>query len=547
LAIREQSDLRPNLLTLILAPWLFYLLLLSRRRAHWAWAAAAVIGLWANLHGGFTLGLGMLLLWTICQCGLAWRAGGPRSLRPLWPLAGATAAALALAGLANPFGLRNLTELLVVGRSSAWRNITDWQSIFHAGWSGLQEYWEFLTVVTFTAALSAAHVWAWRKSRPSEGRREDRGPFSPYALACFEFLLLVMVVYMGCRAQRFTPLAVILLAPLLAGQLEWSLQPSRRLGPAAAACLLAITAAGYLAGRLARHYSPQNPIAEPETFFERMIYEAEVEPVRLAQFINANGVEGRIFQEWTWEGYLHLECPQLSLWAGARAQQAYLEEDYRQERALVEDPAHCAAVLDQRGIHLIAIPRHLAQYLFPVLVSGPQGTWAVVYYDGLNFLLADCRYAPTAALVEKALASGLHWPSEPIAAASRALCAECTSNRGKMQLSQRRALLHRAIELGADPFQIRLLVNLAMRPDGTLEEAEAQFLAAQYTHWSALEQPRPGGCMVVDMCREMADALARHYQAAGHLAEARQWAQKAEQMERLKAQLERRWVVRGRT
>jgi hypothetical protein len=561
LAARREIDLRPNLVTLILAPWLFWLLLRSSGQRHLAWAAAAVIGVWANLHGGFTFGLGMLALWMLCQCLFAWRSGGLPALVRCWPLPAATAAAFALAGLANPFGPRNLTESLVVGRSSIWRMVVDWQSIFHAGFPGLRQYWEFIALVLVTAGLAAARLWAGRKARLVGGGRggssraesiriassgEAAAPSSRAALVLFEILLVAIVVYMGCSAQRFTPLAMILLGPLLAVNLEWLLQPARRLWPAAATGLLVVAATAYEAGRLVDHYSPVNPAAEPETFFQRMIVENEVEPVRLAQFINANDIGGRIFQEWPWEGYLHLKCPQLSLWVGARAQQVYTEEEYRQEWLVSHHPAQYAGVLEARGIHLIAISRNLAQDILPALALGPQGTWAVVYFDGSNFLLADCRSASTAALVEKALAAHLQWPSDAIAALSRAMCMECTPNRANADFSQRRALLHQAIELQANPIQVQLLVNLAMRRDGTLEEPDAQFLAGQYNRWSALSEPRPHGWMIVDMCREMAEALTAHHRAAGRLAEARDWADKAGQMQRLAAQMKQRWVMRER-
>jgi hypothetical protein len=513
---------------------------------HWVWAAAAMVGLWANMHGGFTLALGMLALWTLCQCAAAWRTGGLTALRRLWPLPAATLAAFALAGLANPFGLRNLTEFLVVGHSSVWRMVVDWQSIWHAGWRGLGKYWEFLALIVLTAGLSAAHAWSWRRSRAALGRAADaRAGDDRAAVAIFEIVLLAVVVYMGCAAQRFTPVAMILLTPLLALRLEWLLRPSRQFLPLAAACLLAVAASVYLVGRLARHYSPMNPAAEPETFFQRMIVEAEVDPARLAEFINANGIEGRIFQEWPWEGYLRVKCPRLSLWVGARAQQVYPEEEYRQEWAVVHYPAQYAGTLGQRDIHLIAVSRNRAQDLLPALALGPQARWAVIYFDGSSLLLADGGNAISAALIEDALAGRLQWPSANIAVLSQALCMTSTPNRHRFDGAIRRALLHEAIGLGANPLQTQLLVSLSTRRDGTLEETDAQFLTGQYNRWSELSQPAPRGWMVVDMCGEIASALAAHHQAAGRLAEARDWAGKARRMEQLGEQIKQRWLVRG--
>jgi len=90
LAGHAYIDLRPNLVSLTFSPLLAWLLL---RRA--LWPAVLLLWLWSNMHGGFVFGLAMLALW----CGLLFVR------RPSWALVTAPAIAVALAGLANPFGL----------------------------------------------------------------------------------------------------------------------------------------------------------------------------------------------------------------------------------------------------------------------------------------------------------------------------------------------------------------------------------------------------------------------------------------------------------
>ena len=534
-ASKAYIDLRPNLITLTLAPWMLCLLLLSRRRVYWVWPAAALAGLWANMHGGFVLGLGMLGLWTACHGLTAWAAGGfLAAWRRYWPLAAGTVAAIVLAGLANPFGLENLTHGLVVGRSSAWREIDEWRPIWMGHWQLFGgSLWEFLAVLGLTAGLSAARLLA-RRRRPAGGAaRPARPGVDDAALALFELVLLLGVVYMACAARRFMPLAMVLLTPFLARQLEWSLAPARRAWPVAAACLLLAAPTALLGGRIARYYRDDNPLVGPETFLERMVYHQAMMCPGVAEFINANDIQGRVFQEWRWEGYLRWRCPQLKLWVGGRAQQVYSEQEFRQRMAVVNRPQEAAAMLAALDVHLAVVPwGDTTGPLVRQLAFAPQASWAAIYYDGLDVVLADARHAATRGLVEQAAQGRLVWPDADSALLSRVACTTSTPVLPGINPTAAQELARRALEQCPTPILPPVLAELASRGGGTMPESEVQFLQHQYQRLSALPQPRPKGIAAVITAQRVAEVLATHYRSAGRLADAQDWAARAEAMRR---------------
>jgi hypothetical protein len=555
LAAKTFIDLRPNLVTLMLAPWLLVVLLQSRRQVHWIWLALPILLAWTNMHGGFTFGLGLVGLWAACQILCEWAARGLRAaLRRYWPLAAATAVSVAIAAFANPFGPTNLVQALIVGRSAVWRQVLEWRSIFDPVSAGpsfqgelpallgalppglataLYFHWPLLTVLGLTLVLSTAHLLIWQRRRRA-GRAPSLHPTAAgVAAAFFESIVLVLVVTMAISAQRFSPLAMLMAAPFLSRQLDWLL--TRR--PAwlfAAACLLVLLPAATLGLRVARHYSPANPVADPESFLSRMVTDSAVNPGKLCQFINDNHIEGRIFQEWAWEGYMHWKCPALKLWIGARAQQVYTEQKYRQRLDLLTDANGVIPKLNRLDIHLAAVSAPLAEVLLPVLAHRPGSTWAVIYVDGLNVLLADYEYPATRSLVDAAAAGRL----------SRAVCLTCTPilRGGDGGLACK--LLRQSIARQACPLQVLSLVALAARPNGALEESDAQFLADQYNHYAAAHQPQARGSMIVGMCSDMAKSLEKHYRLTSRLVEAHYWQQEAARQQRLLKDMRDRWTMR---
>lgn len=121
--VPQANHLRPQLFSLLLFAWLLATLLAAHERP-WrsAAAVAAIMMLWANLHGGWIVGAGTLVLWAA----LLTLTDVPQARR-------STAYISAAVGLAvttiNPYGVRLwwfLRETVGFGRAE----IADWQPVY---------------------------------------------------------------------------------------------------------------------------------------------------------------------------------------------------------------------------------------------------------------------------------------------------------------------------------------------------------------------------------------------------------------------------------
>ena len=217
--------IRPQLFSVLLFASLLALLNgAARSKGRLVLWMPALFALWANLHGGWIVGQGVLLIWSIC-------AILTRTIS--WPWA-AVGAILAIVGtLATPYGLelwRFLWETVGLGRT----DIQDWQPLVYTpshliGWG-------------LAAALA---VMAWR--------RRGRAAMPQLAPAVALGLLALRVV----RLEGFFALAaVILLAPCFTAlgpqRLPLSRRPTRtEISVVGAMCLAGFVATGLAVGRRA--------------------------------------------------------------------------------------------------------------------------------------------------------------------------------------------------------------------------------------------------------------------------------------------------------
>jgi hypothetical protein len=233
-------------------------------------------------------------------------------------------------------------------------------------------------IVAGGAAVTGAVLFG--RTRGSDTYR----PAGPARLGmwAFDVLLSLLVVYMAFTARRFIPLAVVVIAPLVARQLQWvcsqrvvplpGMKPatiatgvviaaasiagiaqmgeaglfllggvalsiiwlanslrvnSFRVCPPAVLAIAVAVLAGQLAAEKLRYYNPANPVVGVESFYDRMVGQ-ERQATKMTRFMRENDIEGRILHEWRWEGYLHWRVPELKLLLGGRAQQIYSEQDY---------------------------------------------------------------------------------------------------------------------------------------------------------------------------------------------------------------------------
>jgi hypothetical protein len=443
-ACRPFAEFRAQELSIVLAAALLLLLAVAVHRAPAAlWAVAPLVAVWANVHGGFVYALVALALYAAAATvarrpGGRWAGAGPGGARR----AVATAvAAVALAVVASPFRLANLTHLveITVGPDAAvWRRVNEWLPALGGGRLG--EVAPFLAMAAATAAALAATS---RQPRSTAGGGRDAAAESVDLGAV---LLAAVTVAMALRSRRFVPLAALALAPVLAAAATQALRragpqrrsggPSARAAAAAAvtAAVVAVVAAGWLAVRWNRSYLQPWPLtAAPVSLFERMTW-GHRRSGNVGEFLRRNGVAGRAFGFWEEGGFLEwVQRPEavsgelpLRVLIDGRAQEAFpatIVRDYLE--LAVGGPAGVDATAERRaptprelaamaawvgqrlrrdGIWVAFLPtERLGDGVARALQASPD--WRVVYRDPAQSILVDSGDARGRRL-DAAVASG---------------------------------------------------------------------------------------------------------------------------------------------
>lgn len=200
--VHVHSSIRPQVWTLLALALLARALVTDRARTWWLPALFAV---WANSHGGWIVGLGVLGVWAAVD---TWC----RPSRALsWMV---TAGTCGLATLVTPYGWHLWTFMLQTVRMD--RNILEWQPLWTSG--------PYNLVPWIIAAGAVLMSWRW-----------------PHPRRLPAFAVLVLLGYASMRVMRINPLfvqtAAIVLAPAFAARWPAHARPSTAAGPSLAAGL----------------------------------------------------------------------------------------------------------------------------------------------------------------------------------------------------------------------------------------------------------------------------------------------------------------------
>ncbi len=313
--------------------------------------AAIAIGfaLWANLHGAFIAGLGILAAWTVLPERLVGRDDGP----PLGVRAALLATAL-LAVCLNPYGPGLF--LYILGELRGPHPLSEWQPVA-LGDPAQRPFLLLLALgaltLPFSRLVRARPWWA---------------------------AIAVGVALMACRSQRHTPLAAICAAAPLADQLDAALTRlaarTRFRFSAAALSLLAVALlvlAGAQTVMLARLYADRG----------RIVFAAGDYPVGAIRHLRAAGLRGNLAVPLDWGGYvLWHAAPDVRVSLDGRFATVYppavVEDGFAFFRA-DGDPA-ATRLLDAYDTTLVLVPRGV-----PVPVQS-RSEWRLLYSDAVAAL-----------------------------------------------------------------------------------------------------------------------------------------------------------------
>jgi len=258
-AVNIFLDDRPQMFSYFFLALLLLLLTLARRWRWWLVPIPLLFVLWANLHGSFLLGLGILLLEAVASlAGRGWRRLVVTGQLPRIPIV-ATFVASALATLVNPFGLGVYSSALGITFNQQVRSIiSEWQSPdFHDP--------SILAVVVLPAVVTVAYLVFSRRDVPA-----------------VEALLTAFLLVSSLDAVRFIPYFAVAWCALAAScpPFEERLRPSLIVWP-----VLGVLAVSFLHGPYAPAGIPANGV-----------------PVQAVDYLQQH--RGRIFSTYLWNDYL---------------------------------------------------------------------------------------------------------------------------------------------------------------------------------------------------------------------------------------------------
>jgi hypothetical protein len=340
---------RPQVFSLMLFPALLLTLLSAERgRPKALLAVPAIFVLWANLHGGWIVGLGALGIW------LAWNFVRPDAHGVPRPWLAAIGAAALLATLANPYGVK-LWDFLreTVGIS---RQIVDWQPMWN------------LPFILYTPWLTTTFLAAG--ALLLERRRVD-----PAHAA-----IVVMCWAGSVRVNRldafFVLGTVMLLAPAIRTAFRRVAASSRPMAAPSVArpgtvalAAVAIGIAGSTAGR---------------ANFGCIVIDEQWAPEREAvMFAKANRLQGRMLTFFDWGEYAiwHLS-PDIKVSIDGRRETVYSEDLFEDHMRLYANTPGSAALVQRLQPDLVWLPEQVE-----VLKVLEQAGWSRVFTGSKSAIL----------------------------------------------------------------------------------------------------------------------------------------------------------------
>lgn len=314
------------------------------------------------------------------------------------------------------------------------------------GWTAAMICFPLLAL--FAVGVSIAAVTAWF------GRRQ-MSPFSAerIGIVVFDVCIAAGGIKLAFGSRRFMPLALMLLAPLLARRMQWLVgwlgdlltsvidsgdaPADKKAGsetrshspgmgllwhmPAIIVGLAVLITISAQARDNYNRYRTDSPLVRYKSVLKNMIVYQMFSPYA-RDFIRDNDLSGRCFNEWRWEGYLRWYCPKLKMFIGGRAQQAYAIDTYKVQRAILGGDLS-PTELEKLKVRWIVVPWSGSYVpLMKKCVYAKGAVWVPVFCDGENLVLANSRLPECQDTIRKCEAGAMKYSSKAIEHFSRAMC-----------------------------------------------------------------------------------------------------------------------------
>jgi hypothetical protein len=326
------------------------------------WPAVPMFALWANLHGGFFVGLVAMGLYTVVRG--AQDLAGNRGTRRAVRLAALTSAS-AVATLINPYGLRDWTVIVRVVRNPF---TLVYVPEFHSMFMRIADlYRQQVPLFTFVFALAImAALFATFALTP---RSDDLALFAVAAL----------ITAAALYAERNTALALI------------------------ACCVLLCRHAALLVDHLQRNQNADTPahplltrsqivlvliaivLAIQTGLLSNRLPASRVKPVGALAFMHQHGLHGHTLCAFAWADYLiwH-DAPNSNIFIESLFEAYYPEKVQDDYLAFEEGSPRAAEVLNAYPHDFILFPTQSP----PTRFMATRGTWKLIYRDPASSLFA---------------------------------------------------------------------------------------------------------------------------------------------------------------
>lgn len=344
---------------------------LARGETAWAWTLPPLFAVWANLHGGFLAGIGILAVWTFAELTIRSWPGRRREIprRPATWVILTVLIASALATIINPYGL-GLLRFLYRTATVPRPDITEWQPLTLMSRYGLAY-----------AAYVAAAVWGLLRSR-----RERRSA---------SLAVLIVVIVLPLIAIRHASLSALGIAVLASEHISDAWERARATGsetrPSSpsriqgTAIVLLLAGAGLFIVLSVPHFSCIR--LEPAI--------GGSYPARAVSLIKDSGAKANLAVHFDWGEYAiyHL-APSVKVSVDGRRETVYPHTVYLENQHFMRGLGEWDALLKNHDTDLALVTAGSPAFNLMKLKPG----WRLIYHDPLAGLFGRDGLAATDAI-----------------------------------------------------------------------------------------------------------------------------------------------------
>ncbi|HUY38852.1 MAG TPA: hypothetical protein VMV13_08465 [Candidatus Binataceae bacterium] len=363
--LSAQMQFRPQIFTYLLLAALLMLLTRDNFRGRAAlWTTIPMFALWANLHGGFVIGLGVMGLYAIVRGGQEIAAG--RGTARFFHLAAVTSACV-VATLLTPYGVGSwLSVFHTIGNPAMLRAINEWQPLLSAM---LAEYHSANTLFVYDISMFGIFFGALAAIA-----------FSPSTDDLALIAIAAVLVASAFVQVRNVPLGMMAAMIPLARHATLALRARRTPRSIGAVPPRPISLLGQIILSIAAV-----ALAAETGLFSGTLGLTEPYPSGALAFMRAHGLSGNMLCEYSWNDYVIFhEWPRDKVFLDSRFEMIY-------PRPIIE--AYLAFTFDRAGAAqtLAGFPNDFV-LINPTTVAADvmasAAKWTLIYSDSDSFLYA---------------------------------------------------------------------------------------------------------------------------------------------------------------